>query len=72
MPSDEVLYEEDDDKMEDVPLAAMKVETVLSDNYGEDAAMTAVMAASLTDEEIKWSWLGLEDIVQLSLFAALF
>jgi hypothetical protein len=53
--------EEDDNEMEGA--AAVKLEVVLPDSYDEDAAMTAAMAASLADEEAKWSWTGLDDIV---------
>jgi hypothetical protein len=63
----EVFYEEndeeDDDEMEDMPPAAVKLVAVLPDNYGEDAAMAIAMAASLADEEARWSWPGLEDII---------
>jgi hypothetical protein len=45
--------------MEDVPTAVVKLEAVLLDNYDEDAATAATMAASLVDEEAKWSWPGL-------------
>jgi hypothetical protein len=52
---DEVLYE---DEEEYAPRAVVKLEAVLP-----DAAITAAMAASLADEEAKWSWPGLDDIV---------
>jgi hypothetical protein len=47
-----------------------KLEAVLPDDYDEDAATAAALAASLAGEEAKWSWLGLEDIVQLSVMVA--
>jgi hypothetical protein len=40
--------------MEDVPLAVVKLEAVLLDNYDEGAATAATMAASLAEEEAKW------------------
>jgi hypothetical protein len=66
----EVVYDEDDDdeedvKMEDVPPAAVKLEDVVPNNYDEDAATAAAMAASLADEDTKWP--GYEDVVQLSI-----
>jgi hypothetical protein len=66
---DEVFYkdgnedEEEDDEMGDVPSAAVKLEVVLLENYDEDATTAAAMATSLEDEEAKWSWPGLEDVV---------
>jgi hypothetical protein len=42
--------------MEDVHPAAIKLEAILPDNYGEDAATSTAMAASLADEEAKLSW----------------
>jgi hypothetical protein len=59
---DEVFYgdgkekgeeEDDDDGMEDVHPAAIKLEAILPDNYDEDAATSTAMAASLADEEAK-------------------
>jgi hypothetical protein len=52
--------------MEDTPPAAAKLKAVLPDDYHEDAATAAALVVSLAEEEAKWSWLGLEDIVQLS------
>jgi hypothetical protein len=68
----EVVYDEDDEdgEMENAPLAAVKLEAVLPDKYDEEAATAAALAASLADEEAKWSWPGLEDIVQLSAMVA--
>jgi hypothetical protein len=69
---DDVFYkdgedadEEGDNEMEGAPSATVKLKAVLLDNYDKDVATTGAMAASLVDEEAKWSWPGLEDIVQL-------
>jgi hypothetical protein len=68
---DEVFYEdgdedeEEDDEMGDVPSAVVKLEAVLPENYDEDATTGAAMATSLEHKEAKWSWPGLEDVVQL-------
>jgi hypothetical protein len=64
---DEVFYEdgEEDGEMGDMPSAAMKLEAVLPKNYDEDASTTTAMAASLEDEEARWSLPGLEDVIQL-------
>jgi hypothetical protein len=60
--------EEDEEDKEDVPPAAVKLEDIIPDNYDEDAATTAAMAASLADENANWP--GYEDIVQLSAMVA--
>jgi hypothetical protein len=49
--------------MDDVPPATVKLEDVVPNNYDENAATVAALAASLSDEEAKWSWPGLDDIV---------
>jgi hypothetical protein len=55
--------EEDEDEMGDVPSAAVKLEAFLLENYDQDATTAAAMATSLEDEEAKWSWPGLDDVV---------
>jgi hypothetical protein len=62
--------DDDDEKMDDVPPATVKTENVAPNNYDEDAATAAALAASLANEEAKWSWPGLDDIVQLSAMVA--
>jgi hypothetical protein len=47
--------------MEDVTLAPAKLEAVVPDDYDEKVATTATLAASMADDEAKWSWLGLDD-----------
>jgi hypothetical protein len=67
--ADKVFYDEDsddddeDDEMEGVPPAAVKLEAVVPDSYDEEDAMAAALQASLADEEAKYSWLRLEDVV---------
>jgi hypothetical protein len=53
---DEIGYDEEgeDDKMEDVPPAIVKLETLVPDDYDEEAAMVAALVASKADEESKW------------------
>jgi hypothetical protein len=55
--------EEEDDEM--VAPAAMKLEALVPDEYNEDAATAAALATSKANEKAKWSWPGLEDVVQL-------
>jgi hypothetical protein len=47
---DDVVDEEADIEMEDVPPATVKLEVVLPDNYDDDAATAATMAAPLEDD----------------------
>jgi hypothetical protein len=55
---DEDLYDDDgdDDEMEDVPPADVKLEALITDDYDEDAATATTLAASEADEEAKYSW----------------
>jgi hypothetical protein len=66
----EAVYDEDDEdeEMKDLRLAGVKLEDVIPDNYDENTATAAAMAASLADEDA--NWLGLEDVVQLSAMVA--
>jgi hypothetical protein len=46
-----------------MPTAIVKLEAVVPDNYDEEVATAATLAASMGDEDAKWSWPVLEDIV---------
>jgi hypothetical protein len=64
---DEISYndeEDEDDEMEDVPPPVIvKLEAAVHDDYDEEVATAAALAASMADEESKWP--GLEDAIQL-------
>jgi hypothetical protein len=63
--------EEDDEEenasqhLEDeAPPATVKLEALVPDDYDEDAATTTTMELSKAEEEARWSWPGLEDVLQ--------
>jgi hypothetical protein len=60
-----------EDEMEDAaPLTAVKLEVIVPGDYDEEVATAAAMELSNAEEEAKWSWPGLEDVVQLSAMVA--
>jgi hypothetical protein len=56
--------------MADVPPAIVKLEVLVPDDYNEEAVTAVALAASTADEDSKWSWQGLEDVVHLSAMVA--
>jgi hypothetical protein len=63
--------DEKDEEMEDVaPLVAVKPEALIPDDYDEEAAIAATLTTSKANEDSKWSWPRLEDVVQLSAMLA--
>jgi hypothetical protein len=45
------------------PPTTIKMEALVLNDYDEEAAVDAALAALKADEESKWLWLGLEDII---------
>jgi hypothetical protein len=57
--------------MEDeAPPASVKLEAIVTDDYDKDAATATAMELSRAEEEAKWSWPGLDEIVQLTAMVA--
>jgi hypothetical protein len=60
-----------DEEMEDAaPLIAVKLDDIIPEDYDEETAIAAAMELSRAEEEAKWSWPGLEDIVRISAMVA--
>ncbi|KAK1602713.1 hypothetical protein QYE76_027025 [Lolium multiflorum] len=48
----------------------VKQETFVLNDYDEEAAIAAAMEQSRTEEEAKWSWTGLDEVLQLPAMVA--
>jgi hypothetical protein len=59
-------YNEEDEEMEDMPPpSTMKMEALFPDNYDEEAATAVALVVSKVDEDSKWSWPRLEEVVHV-------